>query len=168
MEYTQGMAKMRGAGTGATAGYGNGGGFGAGTGVGPTAAGVQASQAGGPGGAYDVNQNPEAADTKHIQPDGYPQQQQQPVGYQPKQPIPPPTSAGTRTSGGAGQSYDTSAQTDGPGGVEAGGPGGGYRANETSEAAAMKQTQPEEYNQPSAQPFDGTHDTQPSGESQQR
>jgi len=176
MEYTQGMAKMRGAGTGATAGYGNGGGFGTST-AGATGAQTKYDEAGGvgagsPGGAYDANQTPEFADTKHIQPGGYTQQPQQPAGYQQKPPM--ESTIHTGTDGGTGQNYDTSLQT-GSAGDKVGGPGSDYEANKTSDVADMKQS--DQYNkQQSAdsryeEPIPsstGIHDTRPGGESQQR
>jgi len=179
MEYSQGMAKMRGAGTGATAGYGNGGGFGTSTGVGTGAAGVETNQygeaggagAGGPGGAYDAKRAPEAADTQHIQPGAY-----TPAGgHQQKQPMAPTNHTGTGTGGGTGQNYDTGAQT-GSAGDEVGGPGGGYEANKTSESNVADMKQSDQYNQQQSadsryeEPIlsTGVHDTRPNGEFQQK
>jgi len=145
MEYSQGMAKMRGAGAGATAGYGAGGGYDTGHGTGTGQANDQGAQAGAgasrPAEAYEAKETADVAGTKQTQAGGY---NQQPTGHQ-NQPASTTKNTGAETDVGPGHAevgrndeasapgsqYDSAG-----GGVET---SGQYDTNKTS---VMQDTQP--------------------------
>jgi hypothetical protein len=171
MEYSQGIAKMRGAGAGATAGYGTGGGTGTGAGAG-TGAGTEPVAR--PGQGYDAGQQANAGgaeasgtgayDAKESQAGGY---DQKPTGYQQNQPMPSAagnTEVGAGTDTGAGAGAGTQAgQVGSAGTAGAGGPGRAYDANQTSNG--YNQQQPEGYQQ--KEPMAPSSGNQDGGEYQQ-
>jgi len=157
MEYSQGIAKMRGAGAGATAGYGTGGGTGTGAGAGAGAGtGAGTEPVARPGQGYDAGQQANAGgaeasgtgayDAKQSQSGGY---DQKPTGYQQNQPMP---SAAGNTEVGDGT--DTGA---GAGTAGAGGPGRAYDANQTSNGYNQQQFEGHQQKEPMA-PSSGNQD----------